>query len=92
MKTTTLKVTISFVAIICSINGAFTANEAKQKNLTPTIGYITTLDYGLCAMNTVCGYGDSFCTVMYNGQTYQAFGKLINGLPICPIILQSREN
>lgn len=91
MKPKRIKIVMYFVIILFASLEAFTLHASEKKTLAPLIGYITTPDYGMCAMTVQCGYGSLICTIPYHGQMYQAYGKILSDETACIKILYSPE-
>lgn len=74
--------------IVFAIGGAFASHATiKRVQAPPLVGYISTLEEGLCSISVQCGYGESICTAIIYGEVHQAYGKILPDLPICPIFL-----
>jgi len=100
MKTNLLKIAIPTATILFAIGASFTTH-ASQKSTTgiSEAGYFTPIGFDStgnaprpCSIAANCTTYDSpLCMVMYEGQVFQAFGKINPGDVSCPMVLGRRD-
>ena len=77
MKTIIFKILLPFTAPLFAIGVSFTTNVSEKKFLAMTNGYIVAPNTPPCSVNTQCCSGNVVCSMVYMGQAYQAFGKIL---------------
>ena len=92
MKTIFFKIIIPITVIIFAIYNSFASN-ISEKNIDLILsGYIIPIGNTICQNITTCSsMNPTLCSVVYQGQTYQVYGKQSPSDTVCDIPLY-RQN
>ncbi|MGV3460262.1 MAG: hypothetical protein ACO1N9_07390 [Flavobacterium sp.] len=92
MKTNSLKNGLAGLMMMIAAFTAFSFKEPEnEKLLAPQIGWLN-LPAMPCAIEVMCDNSlGRICTAMYQGTSYQAFGKFHPSSPTCDLILYRQE-
>jgi len=88
MKNKFSEIIIVIAVISTAIGASFEIYASKKNVLTPKSGYIYPIGGSPCSISIQCNdLGNVVCTVVYQSNMYQAFGKETPGETSCTVIL-----
>jgi len=87
MKTVFFKIATPLIVILLILGNSFSSHASEEETSAPITCYASPLGGAPCSISTICStVGTIICTVTYQGQVYQVFGKVNPTDVVCPIV------